>query len=169
MPNHGLFSRRTSIVNSRPSPSPPISVHAWIRRRDICQDGRVSLDEFVASFRALVPPDTSSWASASTATAGGPAGFRQSWHSRANSGTYFKSTNQHDIDDVAAAVIDNDGASDVTAAFGRVRLSASIPECRAAAEYALEYCRRVKDSPSAQLHWRIPLSSRKFSSTVGRY
>lgn len=62
----------------------------------------------------------------------------------------------------------DDGASEVAAAFGRIRLSGSAAECRAAAEFALDYCRRVKDSPSSPLHWRIPLKSRRFSSTVGR-
>lgn len=49
------------------------SVLAWIRRRDICQDGRVSLDEFVASFQALIPQDTPGWgvASSSVTAAGG--------------------------------------------------------------------------------------------------
>ena len=47
-------------------PSARASVYAWIRRRDICQDGRVSLDEFVASFQALIPSDTRGWAAASS-------------------------------------------------------------------------------------------------------
>lgn len=38
------------------------SVYAWIRQRDIWQDGRISLDEFVASFQALIPPETPDWA-----------------------------------------------------------------------------------------------------------
>lgn len=62
----------------------------------------------------------------------------------------------------------NGGTSDVAAAFGRIRLSGSLLECRAAAEYVLDYCRRVRDSPSATLHWRIPLASKRFASTVGR-
>lgn len=62
----------------------------------------------------------------------------------------------------------DDGASEVAAAFGRIRLSGSPAECRAAAEFALDYCRRVRDSPTAPLHWRIPLNSKRFSSTVGR-
>lgn len=62
----------------------------------------------------------------------------------------------------------DDGASDVAAAFGRLRLSGSPAECRVAAEFALDYCRRVRDSPSSPLHWRIPLSSKRFSSAVGR-
>eukprot|EP00903_Cladosiphon_okamuranus_P006300 g6178.t1 len=62
----------------------------------------------------------------------------------------------------------DDGASEVAAAFGRLRLSGSPAECRAAAEFALDYCRRVRDSPSSPLHWRIPLNSKRFSSTVGR-
>lgn len=62
----------------------------------------------------------------------------------------------------------DDGASEVAAAFGRTRLSGSPAECRAAAEFALDYCRRVRDSPTAPLHWRIPLNSKRFSSTVGR-
>lgn len=63
----------------------------------------------------------------------------------------------------------NDGTSDVAAAFGRIRLSGSLPECRAAAKYVLDYCRRVRDSPSVPLHWKIPLASKRFASTVGRW
>lgn len=62
----------------------------------------------------------------------------------------------------------DDGASEVAAAFGRIRLAGSPAECRAAAEFALDYCRRVRDSPSAPLHWRIPLKSKRFLSSVGR-
>lgn len=62
----------------------------------------------------------------------------------------------------------DDGASEIAAAFGRIRLAGSPAECRVAAEFALDYCRRVRDSPSARLHWRIPLKSKRFVSSVGR-
>lgn len=62
----------------------------------------------------------------------------------------------------------DDGATSIAASFGRIRLSGSPAQCRAAAEYALDYCRRVRDSPSTSLHWRIPLTSKRFSGAIGR-
>lgn len=146
------------------------SIHAWIRRRDISQDGRVSLDEFVASFHALVPPDTPGWASASIAatrrTVGGKASKVEKKIAKLIS--VPRGSTANDNDGGGAVVCADDGATDVAASFGRIRLSGSIPQCRAAAEYALDYCRRVMDSPSSPLHWRIPLNSKKFSAVVGR-
>ncbi|CBJ33221.1 calmodulin-like myosin-light chain [Ectocarpus siliculosus] len=140
------------------------TVLAWIRRRDIYQDGRVSLDEFVASFQALIPRDTPGWAAASSSVAATSATGR----------TGSMSTRRQGAISIASAttgkktIAMDDGASEVAAAFGRIRLSGSPAECRAAAEFALDYCRRVRDSPTAPLHWRIPLNSKRFSSTVGR-
>ena len=118
----------------------------------------MSLDEFVASFQALMPPDTAGWATA--AAAAGPRSVQQTSRAKATRGV-------SETDD-AKGIANDDGASDVAAAFGRIRLSGSPPECRAAVEYVLDYCRRVRDSPSAPLHWRIPLASKRFASAVGK-
>ncbi|CAM9466188.1 unnamed protein product [Ectocarpus fasciculatus] len=140
------------------------TVLAWIRRRDICQDGRVSLDEFVASFQALIPRDTPGWAAASSSLAATPATGRTGSSSGRRQGAISIASATAGKKTVAM----DDGASEVAAAFGRIRLSGSPAECRAAAEFALDYCRRVRDSPTAPLHWRISLNSKRFSSTVGR-
>ncbi|CAM9744831.1 unnamed protein product [Scytosiphon promiscuus] len=137
------------------------SVLAWIRRRDICQDGRVSLDEFVASFQALIPQDTPGWAVASSSVTAATGG-RVSTVSKRHRGVV--AATKAGINDAPM----EDGASEVAAAFGRIRLAGSPAECRGAAEFALDYCRRVRDSPSAPLHWRVPLKSKRFASAVGR-
>lgn len=145
-----------------------ISIYAWIRRRDIYQDGRVSLDEFVASFQPLVPPDTPAWtlASARAGQLTAPKQHQLGEHHPEKSST---TRDGAAIAEAGGGPMLADGATDVAAAFGRIRLSASVPECRAAVEYALDYCRRVRDSPSAMLHWRIPLNSKRFTSALGRY
>lgn len=127
----------------------------------------MSLDEFVASFQALIPPHTPAWTFAS-ARAG------QATASKQREGGKQQPKKPSTRGGVATAEAGggpmlDDGATDVAAAFGRIRLSASVPGCRAAAEYALDYCRRVRDSPSAMLHWRIPLNSKRFMSALGRY
>lgn len=105
--------------------------------------------------------------------------IRQAWHWRIpqyscivqlNRPTIQKLRHNRPLCCCTKKVVDStdDGATDVSAAFGRIRLSGSIPECRRAAEYALDYCRRVKDSPCSSVHWRIPLNSKKFFSAVGR-
>lgn len=125
----------------------------------------MSLDEFVASFHALIPPDTPGWASGFLKPTAGAALGRVEAGALERGQAGSESRDATKLDGVAQP---EDGASDVAAAFGRIRLSASIPECRRAAEYVMDYCRRVRDSPSASLLWRVPLDSSKFRAVLGR-
>ncbi|CAM9341695.1 unnamed protein product, partial [Choristocarpus tenellus] len=145
-------------------------IHAWIRKRDISQNGCVTFKEFLASFHSLIPPDNPGWATISDVN---------QKQNRGNSGGGGSQTGKDrrknwDRSEDEVRGEDNesddweDGASPVAAALGALRISASLPECKVAVEYALDYIRRVRDAPSTPAHWRIPLASTRFKTAVGR-
>ncbi|CAM9540300.1 unnamed protein product, partial [Phaeothamnion confervicola] len=148
------------------------AVAAWIRERDIDQDGTVSLEEFAASLHALVPPETAGTVSnarvarSKVAASTGASAVK----GRSPSGAGWASGGSATAASTAsgATAAEAQAEEDVRAAFGALRLCASVFECRRAVEAALEYVRRIADAPGAVAHWRIPLSSPEFDAALGR-
>jgi PUB domain/EF-hand domain pair len=57
----------------------------------------------------------------------------------------------------------------VSAAFGALRLAASINECKAAAEYVLKIIDAVLQAPTTKSHWQIARRQADFHKAVGRF
>jgi PUB domain/EF-hand domain pair/Histone methyltransferase Tudor domain 1 len=71
----------------------------------------------------------------------------------------------------AFSTVDNTLVSEVTsvsAAFGALRLAASISECKAAAEYVLRIADAVLQAPSTKAYWQIARRQPDFHKAVGR-
>jgi len=111
----------------------------WVRARDMDADDRVAFDEFVASFSALLAPSSQGWEK-------GP---------------------EHPPTNVAEET-DKVGASLVQAAFGALRLRATLPEQRAAAQLVVDLVARALASPHVAAHWRVDLERPDVRRVLGR-
>lgn len=58
--------------------------------------------------------------------------------------------------------------SPLTTAFGLLKLGNTTYEVSTALQAAEEYIRRILDSPSTEVFWRIPVSDPAFQQTIGR-
>ena len=58
--------------------------------------------------------------------------------------------------------------SNLTEAFGTIRLGSTVPESIMACEAAEGYVRRILDAPSNQAFWTIPINDEYFKQKIGR-
>jgi hypothetical protein len=136
--------------------APEAQVQSWIRDRGIDQDGAVSFKEFVMSLPSLFPPDTTHWAEVSSCFLKGDASDCQVLDK------------MQSFSDLSIADSNFEGVSNLTMAFGGIRLCATQPECAIALNAAREYIERIINNPSTQSFWRIPVSDKSFEASIGR-
>ena len=63
----------------------------------------------------------------------------------------------------------DDGATPVAAAFGALRLCATIPQCLTAVKTVETLIGKIVDVPSAKSYWRIKINDPSFHGSVGRF
>jgi hypothetical protein len=139
-------------------------IDAFITERDIKRDGTVTFEEFAVSFSAALQPETSAWASVDKSIATGGGG-KKSKGSSSKSKTKKPSAASGELD---PADVD-DGATALAAAFGALRLTATIPQVMSAATSAQTYIQRILEVPSAKTYWRIKTDAPQFSETIGKF
>ncbi|GMH48764.1 hypothetical protein TrRE_jg2096, partial [Triparma retinervis] len=130
----------------------------FIRERDINNDGLISFEEFAVSYSSLLQPETGAWASVEK---GGGRGKNK----RAVSTKGKPTAESGEID---PADVD-DGATPVAAAFGALRLCATIPQCLTAVKTVETLIGKIVDVPSAKSYWRIKINDPSFHGSVGRF
>ena len=138
--------------------SSPSRISDFIRERDINNDGRISFEEFAVSYSALLQPETGAWASIEK---GGKRKNAVGSASKSKS----SATEKGEIhpDDV------DDGATPIAAAFGALRLCATIPQCLAAVQTVETLILKIVDVPSAKAYWRIKINDENIHSSLGRF
>lgn len=67
-----------------------------------------------------------------------------------------------------ASTLQMGGVSELTEAFGLVRLGNSVPEAVMACEAAEGYTRRILDAPSNQAFWSIAVNDESFRQRIGK-
>ena len=127
----------------------------FIRERDINNDGQISFEEFAVSYSSLLQPETGAWASVEKGGKG----------KRAPGGKSKPTVESGDID---PADVD-DGATPVAAAFGALRLCATIPQCLTAVKTVETLIAKIIDVPSSKSYWRVKIIDPSFHGSVGRF
>jgi hypothetical protein len=136
----------------------------FIREKDINNDGVLSFEEFAVSYSALLQPETDAWSSVEKGGgkgAKGPASRSNSGKGKA-SGTLRPSAASGEID---PADVD-DGATGIAAAFGALRLCATIPQCLSAVTTASTIISKILDAPATKMYWRVKAGDEHFHETV---
>ena len=116
------------VLRAVGSDSSEKAVREWIAKRDLTQDGVVSLAEFVAYFGPMIQP---------------PA--------------------------VLAASEARSTMVEIGLAFGQLRLSASMAECKLSMQYIIRILTEIITQPSIRSHWRRSTLAAEVESRVGRY
>jgi len=147
-------------------------VSEFIRERDINNDGKISFEEFAVSYSSLLQPETAAWLAVEKGGKGNRGGRAKAGKPKKRLTARGESEGEMNGKELQSGEIDpedvDDGASAISAAFGALRLCASVPQCLTAVTAITTIIGKIIDVPSAKSYWRINTSDPNFHNAVGK-